>query len=78
MTQNIIDTSFGRYYEKSVLRHEDASDVIESLNKRLQASELLRNDAKQRLSEMPELLEKRCVVTKKKREFLTQALEGLS
>lgn len=76
MIQNIIDTSFGRYYEKMVIRHEDASDVVYGLNKRLQASEYLRKDAINRLNEIPEVLEKRCYVTKKKREFLTQALEG--
>ena len=74
---NIIDASFTRYYEKTVLRRENADDVVQGLRRRVEASQSLLGDAKAQFDAVPEVLCKRCFVTKKKREFLTQVLEGM-
>ena len=76
--ETIIDNFFGQFYQRVVLMKTDATDIVQTARQRLEASSALLDTAKKTLENTPQELEQRCHVSKIKRQFLTQALEGLS
>lgn len=63
-----------RCYEADVLRAEGADVAIGVLRSQCEANQQLADAARTRLSEITEDVTQRCFVSKKHRDYLTQAL----
>lgn len=76
MTTDMLDYLLSKCYEQAVIKNSDATEQIKSLKNRLDANQNLKAEAQKLLATLPDSVTMRCFVSKKKKEFLTQALEA--
>lgn len=69
-----LDDYLGRYYRAAVLTVEATSPVVDGLKKALADDPALAAQARARLSEVREIDEQRCFVSKQHRDCLSAAL----
>lgn len=77
MMSSQLDYMFSKYYEKAVVKNSDASNEVSATKKRLDANQNLMAEAKALLATLSDAITNKCFVSKKKKEFLKQVLEGV-
>jgi hypothetical protein len=75
MTTDQLNYLLSKCYEQAVVKNGDVSPQIGDLKKRLAANQNLMAEAKALLASLTDQITQRCFVSKKKKEFLTKALE---
>jgi hypothetical protein len=69
-----LDYFLGKCYEHDVIRRIAPKEMIDALRKRMDANQNLKAEAQKRLAGLTDAVTKKCFISKKHKEFLTEAL----
>lgn len=76
MNTSMIDYYFGKFYEEEVIKNSDSSKIISTFKHKLEANQSLKAEAQKLLATLTDSITKKCFTSKKKKDFLTKALEA--
>lgn len=69
-----LDYYLGKCYESAVVKNAGSAQMIDAMRRRFDANQNLKAEAYKKLDGLTNDVTKKCFVSKKYREFLTEAL----